>query len=146
MAYAATVHSRAPAQRVLLYNVSYCMCCCIVLQSRGVVRCICCCIHNSPMCSSTLYSSARVRHDVLETTQHTAAHCNTLNHTATHCCICCYIIQQSPCAAWCSQHTAAHCSTLQHTATHWNTLSHKLLHHTTVPMCSVMFSRAGAIT
>jgi len=143
MAYAATVHSRAPAQRVLLYNVSYCMCCCIVLQSRGAVCCICCCIHNSPMCSSTLYNSARVRHDVLETTQHAAAHCNRLNHT-------CNALQHTV-AYVATLYHRAHVqrdvlNTLQHTATNCNTLLHKLLHHTTVPMCSVMFSRAGAIT
>ena len=42
--------------------------------------------------------------------QHTAAHCNTLQHTATHCNT--------------LQHSATLCSTLQHTAAHSNTLQH----------------------
>jgi len=51
-----------------------------------------------------------------------------------------YTIQQRPCAAWCSGDNATHCSTLQHTKPHCNTLLHMLLHYTTEPMCSVMFS------
>ena len=51
---------------------------------------------------------------ILQTTQHTATHCNILQHTATYCNA--------------LYHSAAYCSTLQHTATHCNTLQHNATH------------------
>jgi len=130
--------------RCVMFKFQCVAVCCSVLtisMSRIDLRCIshdmahaCCvtCLYMN-MCGSRLDLMCDILN--VNTLQHTATHCNTLQlkhvfhfrilppstvatHIATHCST--------------LQHTAAHCNTLQHTATHCNTLQHIAVHDNTL--------------
>ena len=72
---------------------------------------------NRPPCRHSVHSYHLLSYcstSVTLHTQHTSAHCNTLQHTATHFST--------------LQHTSAHCNTLQHPAPHFSTLQHTSAH------------------
>jgi len=97
-----------------------CVCVCayvcvgVCARARMCV-CVCVCVR---VCVFAIYATVAMKTATHCNTQHTAAHCNTLQHTATHCNT--------------LQHTATHCSTLQHTATNFNTLQHTATHCNTL--------------
>ena len=81
----------------------------------------------------------------LQCPQHTATHCNTLQHTATHCntrhCNKPKLKGELHCPQSSPPATATHCNTLQHTATYCNTLQHTVLWGLRLsPQCHIVCS------
>jgi len=96
--------------------------CCSVLQCVAVCCSVVTCEKSNFKASLLMTHHECLSHEVRETLQHTATHCNTLHCTAAQCNT--LHCTAEPCNT--VHHTAAHCSTLQHTAAHCSTLQHTL--------------------
>jgi len=117
----------------------------LLLQQLAENRGVCDVWHDSIyMCGmARLWCRASCKCWIVNTLQHTVAHCNTLQRAATRCnkgkiiyifliahifwAFAFFVCQKSyNCnTLW---HTATNCNTLQHTATHCNTLQHIATH------------------